>query len=101
MITSILLIISWIYILIGIFGIFKFKNLFYRILSSAIIDTVASLTILISLMFYIKDISFILKIILLILFILITNPISNHVIVRSSFLSGITIKKGDNDGNTR
>ena len=50
MIVVILLIISWIYIIFGIIGIFKSSQLYPRLLSSSTIDTVALLTILIALM---------------------------------------------------
>ncbi len=93
MIVNILLIIAWIYIIIGMFGIFKFKALHARLLSSTTIDTVASLTIFIALMVYIKDLSFIIRLLLIVVFMLITNPISNHVIIRSAYLNGISVKE--------
>lgn len=93
MITNILLIIAWIYIVIGMIGVFKFKKLYSRLLAGTTIDTVATLTILIALIIFAKDLSFTIRLILIIIFILITNPISNHVIIRSAFISGVSTEE--------
>jgi len=90
-ITKIILVISWIFLIFGMIAVFKLKNIYSRILSATTIDTVASLLIIISLFFIADSFQFIIRLILLILFLLITNPISSHVNIRSAFLTGIPI----------
>lgn len=93
MIANGLLLLSWIYILFGMIGIFRFSNMYSRLLTSSKIDTVAAITILIALIFYNGLNPFSIRLILILLFVIITCPISNHVIARSAYLNGITIEK--------
>lgn len=93
MIAKGLLIISWIYIAFGMIGIFRFSNMYSRLLTSSKIDTVASITVLIALIFYCGFSYFSIRLLLILIFIMITSPISNHVIARSAYLNGIPIEK--------
>jgi multicomponent Na+:H+ antiporter subunit G len=88
-----LLIFSWLFIIFGMISIFKLKNMYTRILTSATIDTVASFLVLFSAMFIFARFDFILRLLLLILFLIITNPISSHVNIRSAYLSGVKINE--------
>ncbi|SRR6056297_102560 len=91
MIGKILLVISWIYIIFGIIGIFRFENMYSRLLTSSKIDTVATFTVLIALLFYTGISEYTVKLLLIIFFLVITSPISNHIIVRSAYLNGIPV----------
>ncbi|MDK2917831.1 MAG: multicomponent Na+:H+ antiporter subunit [Candidatus Petromonas sp.] len=93
MIYKILLVISWIYIIFGIIGIFRFSNMYSRLLTSSKIDTVAAITLLIALIIKSEFTIFSLRLFLILFFIMITNPISNHIIVRSAYLNGISVRK--------
>lgn len=93
-VTDIILAFSWIFIVFGMIAVFKFKNMYSRILAATTIDTVASLLMLIALFFTVDNFKFIIRIILLILFLFITNPISSHVIIRSAFITGIPVSTG-------
>lgn len=75
----------------GVVSIFIFKNLYMRMVASTIIDTVASLLFLIGLIFLLFEGAFVFRLILLIVFILITSPISTHVNIRSAYLSKLSI----------
>jgi multicomponent Na+:H+ antiporter subunit G len=88
-----LLVVSWLFILFGMISIFKLKNMYTRILTSATIDTVASFLVLFSAMFMFARFDFILRLALLILFLIITNPISSHVNIRSAYLSGVVVNE--------
>lgn len=90
-VTLIILIFSWFFIIFGMIAIFSLKNMYSRILSSTTIDTVASFLVLFALMFVSNGFSFIVRFLILILFLLITNPISSHVNIRSAYLSGVPI----------
>jgi multicomponent Na+:H+ antiporter subunit G len=92
-VAIIILILSWFFIIFGMIAIFSLKNMYARILSSTTIDTVASFLVLFALMFVSGSFIFIVRFIILIIFLLITNPISSHVNIRSAYLSGIPIKE--------
>lgn len=87
--TYAMLVLAWLFIIFGMIAIFSLKNMYTRILTSATIDTVASFFVLIALMFLSDGFEFMLRLIILILFLLITNPISSHVNIRSAYLTGI------------
>ncbi|SKC64962.1 monovalent cation/H(+) antiporter subunit G [Maledivibacter halophilus] len=93
MIGNVLLVLSWIYIVFGIIGIFRFSNMYSRLLTSSKIDTVAAITTFIALIFYSGFNAFSIRLALIMLFVIFTTPISNHVIARSAYLNGIIIEK--------
>lgn len=89
-----LLVISWGFIIFGMVAVFKLKNIYTRILSAATIDSMASLTILLGLLIFgITDYQYIIRFFLLIGFLLITNPISSHVNIRSAYITGFELEK--------
>lgn len=93
-VVGLLLVVSWVAIVFGMSSIYILKNLYTRILSAATIDTVASLTILIALLLAsVNKIDYVIRFVLLIGFLLITNPISSHVNIRSAFLTGVKVNK--------
>lgn len=100
-VSIVLLVLSWGLIGFGMIAIFRLRNLYSRIISATTIDSVASLTILIALLvFRIVDLEYVIRFILLIAFLLITNPISSHVNIRSAFLTGYkldTVKRLDKE----
>lgn len=95
MIYKIFLIISWIYILFGLIGIFRFSNMYARLLTSSKIDTVASITILLALIIKSGFSPITIRLLIILLFIMITNPVSNHIIARSAYFNGIRLKEDD------
>ena len=90
-VTYAILILAWIFMIFGMFAIFSLKNMYTRILTSATIDTVGSFLVLFALMIWSGSFEFIIRLILLVLFLLITNPISSHVNIRSAYLTGIPV----------
>ena len=93
MIWKILMAVSWMYITFGVFGIFRFNNLYSRLLTSSKIDTVAAIALLISLTVYSGLSEYTAKLLMLLFFLFLTNPISSHIIVRSAYLNGIPINE--------
>ncbi len=102
MVAIILLVLAWVFIAFGMVSIFRIKNLYTRILSAATIDTVGSLTVLLGLLvasiiardetgFHFQYDYFI-RFVLLIGFLMVTNPISSHVNIRSAYLTGVDVK---------
>ncbi len=82
---------SLIFITIGVFGIYRFKNFYQRALISANIDTVGYITLMLG--FIIKNgfSFFSLKISFILIITLIINPLVSHAIVRSAYISGYKI----------
>ncbi|MFW6298811.1 MAG: cation:proton antiporter [Bacillota bacterium] len=101
-IPIVLLLIAWVFLVFGVVAVFRIKNLYSRILSAATIDTVASLTVLIALLAatvlplgeegIIFRYDYLIRFFLLIGFLLITNPISAHVNIRSAYITGVQVK---------
>ncbi|WKY48849.1 monovalent cation/H(+) antiporter subunit G [Eubacteriaceae bacterium ES3] len=79
---------SMFFMLIGIIGLFRFKDFFLRILITAKIETVGMLSMMTGLMF-ISGLNFTsLKIFLICLVLIFTNPLASHAIARSARISG-------------
>lgn len=77
----------------GVFGVFRFKDYFSRVLIGAKIDTVGFITIMIGLILKNGLNYFSGKIFLVLVLYIVTNPIATHAITRSAYLSGYRIKK--------
>jgi len=90
-VMNVILVLSWVFIVFGMIAVFRLKNIYSRILSSTTIDTVGSLLIIISLFFAVDSFRFVVRLVMLIAFLLITNPISSHVNIRSAYLTGIPL----------
>ena len=88
---SIFVIASLLIAAFGVASMFVFKYLYMRIVASTIIDTVATLLFLIGLIFLLFEGPFVFRLILLMVFILMTSPISTHVNIRSAFLAKLSI----------
>jgi multicomponent Na+:H+ antiporter subunit G len=84
MIGKILLVVSWIYIFFGVLGIFRFSNMYSRLLTSSKIDTGIS--------------EYTIKLLLILVFLLVTSPISNHIIVRSAYLNEVPVNQKEVKG---
>ena len=95
-----LFILAWGLILFGMAAIFKLDNLYSRIISATTIDSVASLTIIIALLILsITNYEYVLRFLLLIGFLMMTNPISSHVNIRSAFITGYNVHTLTNHNN--
>jgi multicomponent Na+:H+ antiporter subunit G len=92
-IGNIVIVIGLIFMALGVFGIFRFRDFFARILITAKVDTVGFITVMVGLMIKHGFDFFTGKILLVLALYLITNPIATHAITRSAHLSGYRIKK--------
>ena len=93
----IVLILSWALIVFGVLAIFVFKNLYMQIIASTIIDTVASILVIVASMLLVFNVIFVFRLVLLTLFIILTSPISTHVNIRAAYLSGLPLNHGKKD----
>ena len=98
MIASLLLIIGCIFIGFSVFGILRYRNIFTKILLISKVDTVATLTIIIGLIFYQGFDASSIKLIILIVFLMITNPINTHMIARVAWLHGVPFEDPERKG---
>lgn len=88
-----MMIIGLLFMALGVFGIFRFKDFFARILITAKVDTVGFITVMLGLVIKHQFDFFSGKILLVFALYLITNPIATHAVTRSAQLSGYRIKK--------
>jgi multicomponent Na+:H+ antiporter subunit G len=96
-ISNILLVLSWVLIITGLIGIGRFDSLYSKLLTGSKIDTAAVILILLAMILRVEVMSFQLKLFIILSFLLITSPISNHMIAFSAYFSGIEIKERDYD----
>jgi multicomponent Na+:H+ antiporter subunit G len=89
MIADILLLIGALLVILGMVGIFVFKDLYARILTSSMIDSAATVAIMVALMIKVGWNTLTLKLFIILAFLLITSPVSNHLIASSAHLNGI------------
>lgn len=93
LLAYLLITIALIFMALGVIGLFRFKDFYSRILISAKIETVGFLTIMIGFTI-LSGLSYAsMKILLITLMVVITNPLSTHAIARSAFLSGYPINQ--------
>ncbi len=97
MIWSLFLILTCIFIVFGIIGIYRFKDLYCRMLSSSLLDTAAVMTLIIALIIRSGFNSVSLKLMVILAFVMLTGPINNHVISRSAYLNDIDVTKHGGD----
>lgn len=94
LIGSIIISIGVLFVLIGIFGIYRFRNFYSRILIGAKIDTVGFITINTGVIIRNGISWFSLKVLLLIAVVMIINPVVTHAIARSAYHGGYRIDGG-------
>lgn len=92
--VAVLLIITALaFMFFGVIGLFRFKNFYSRILISSKIETLGFLTIMIGFIFFSGFNFASLKIFLILMMMIITNPLSTHAIARSAYISNYPLPK--------
>lgn len=89
MISNGLLILTWFFMIFGIFGLFRLKGIYTRLLSSSKIDSVTVITLFIALMLKTGWNVITLKLGVILVFYLLTNPVTNQIIANSALRNGI------------
>lgn len=77
-----------IFAIIGVYGIYSYKDFYTRANIASLIDSTGFLCIAIGLMFYKGFSTFSLKTFFLIILVLLLNPLANHYVVRGADTSG-------------
>ncbi len=93
MIGSIIITIGLVFVSLGIIGLFRFDNFYARVLAASKVDTVGYITILVGVILKSGFSYFSLKVGVLLIITLIVNPLTTHIITRSAYVSGYTVRK--------
>ena len=81
----------------GVVAMFRFNNFFTRILTTAKIDTVGAITIVVGMVIRHGFSPFTGKVLLLGVIMVIFNPLVTHILARSAYLSGHKLDQPAND----
>jgi len=90
---NLLIIVGLVFTALGIYGTFRFNDFFQRILITSKIDTVGFLTIMLGVILKMGFSYFSLKVFIVLILFLVTNPISSHAILRSADLGEYKTKE--------
>ncbi len=82
MIANILLVFSMVFLLMGAIGVNRLKGVFPKLLTSSLIDTMAMMLLITALMIKSGFSGMSVRLGIVMLFILLTNPVINHVITQ-------------------
>ncbi|MCL1995087.1 MAG: monovalent cation/H(+) antiporter subunit G [Defluviitaleaceae bacterium] len=85
---SVIIIIGVVFIVLGAFGIFKFKSFYPRMLVGSKVDTMGSMTIIFGIMVRHGFTFFSAKLMLIVILILVLNPLVSHIITKAAYESG-------------
>jgi len=84
MIADILLVFSMIFLLSGAVGVNRLKGVFPKLLSSSLIDTMAFILLIVALMIKSGFTGMSVRLGIVLIFIVLTNPVINHVITQAA-----------------
>lgn len=97
MIFNIMMISSWILLIVGIVGIYKFDGVYSKLLSSSKIDSVTIIMLAMGLIVKLGFNIMSLKIVIILVFYLLTNPITNQMIGSSAYTNGVSTEGEKNN----
>lgn len=92
MIYSLLILLSWFFLIIGIIGLFRIKGIYERLLSSSKIDSVTVITLIFALIIRSGYSFMTIKLLIILIFYMLTNPIANQIVASSAFKHGVKPK---------
>lgn len=88
-IINAIIFLSWIFLVVGIIGLFRLKGVYTRLLSSSKIDSVTIITLFFGLMLKTGFSMMTVKLSLILLFYLLTNPVTNQILAHSAYTNGV------------
>ena len=98
-IGNVVVIIGILCMLIGAYGLFKFRDFYPRLLIATKIDTVGLMTLLFGICIINGFSFFSLKVLFIILIILILNPLTAHLIAQAAYRAGYQLEGTLTDGD--
>lgn len=96
-ISKVFIVLALIFMFFGVYGIFRFRDFYSRVLISSKVETVGFLTIMAGIMLRTGFGYSTLKILFICLMVIVTNPLSTHAVARSALKSGYKISEENND----
>lgn len=92
--ADLIILIAIVFIGAGIYGLFRFRDFYARILITSKVETLGSITFIIGIIIHSGITFFSAKLILLMVTLIITNPLATHAIARSAYKAGYKGKGG-------
>jgi len=89
MIAYLFIILGLVFIFFGTLGIIRFPDIYTRLQTSSKCDTAGAVALLVGLMVREGLDSLSLRILIILMFLLLTNPVASHAIARSAAIRGI------------
>lgn len=89
LITTILCGIASVFAIVGTIGIFRFPDAYTRLQASGLIGTTATFSVLLAALITAPSAGIAFRVIIIIMFFLISNPTTTHIIARYAWKSGI------------
>ena len=89
---NVVIVLGIVFMVIGVFGLFKFKDFYPRLLIASKIDTVGLMTLLFGICIRQGFSFFSAKVLFVVLIILILNPLVAHVIAQGAYRAGYTLE---------
>ncbi len=89
MIAYLFIFLGLVFIFFGTLGIIRFPDIYTRLQTSSKCDTAGAVALLVGLMVREGLNSFSLRILIILIFLLLTNPVATHAIARSAAIRGI------------
>ena len=83
------------FIATGVYSVLRYREFYSRVVITAKVDTVGFITLLIGVML-LEGFSFLsLKVLLIVLFEMMTSPLSTHAIAHSAYTAGYRVEAGE------
>lgn len=98
MIANLFIGLSWVFMLIGVAGLFRLDGIYTRILSTSKIDSVTVITLMIGLILKSGFSGMTAKLVIILVFYLLTNPITGQIIAHSAWRNGIQADRKEEAG---
>ncbi|MEN3186909.1 MAG: monovalent cation/H(+) antiporter subunit G [Atribacterota bacterium] len=92
---NILIVIALGFIVCGVYGLFRFRHFYPRVLIASKVDTVGFITLMTGIMVKSGFNFFTLKVLIIVGFFVLTNPLATHSIARSAYKSGYPLPEDD------
>jgi len=89
MIAYLFIFLGLVFIFFGTLGIIRFPDIYTRLQTSSKCDTAGAVALLVGLMVREGLNSFSLRILIILIFLVLTNPVATHAIARSAAIRGI------------
>lgn len=89
MISDLLLLLFWFFLITGLVGLYRFKGVYGRILNSSKIDSVAIITLSLALISKTGLSLMTLKLLVILVFYLLTNPANSQMLANSAKRNGV------------